>query len=116
MAVKPREALQPHLPVSRLCMSNSLMELVSSFKWKMKSHSVSRSVMPNSYNPMDCNPPDSSVHGILQARILKWVAIPFCRGSSPSQGLNPGLPHFRQILYRLSHQGSPVGFLPWEHW
>ena len=33
-------------------------------------------------NPMDCSPPDSSVHGILQARILEWVAIPFSRGSS----------------------------------
>ena len=34
------------------------------------------------YNPMDCSPPGSSVHGILQARILEWVAIPFSRGSS----------------------------------
>ena len=33
-------------------------------------------------NPMDCSPPGSSVHGILQARILEWVAIPFSRGSS----------------------------------
>ena len=33
-------------------------------------------------NAMDCNPPGSSVHGILQARILEWVAIPFSRGSS----------------------------------
>ena len=32
---------------------------------------------------MDCSPPASSVHGILQARILEWVAIPFFRGSSP---------------------------------
>ena len=88
MAVKPREALQPHLPVSRLCMSNSLMELVSSFKWKMKSHSVSRSVMPNSYNPMDCNPPDSSVHGIVQARLLEWVAISFSR-DLPHPGIEP---------------------------
>jgi len=31
---------------------------------------------------MDCSPPGSSVHGILQARILKWVAIPFSRRSS----------------------------------
>ena len=29
------------------------------------------------------SPPGSSVHGILQARILEWVAIPFSRGSSP---------------------------------
>ena len=32
--------------------------------------------------PMDCSPPGSSVHGILQARIQEWVAIPFSRGSS----------------------------------
>ena len=32
-------------------------------------------------DPMDCRPPSSSVHGILQARILEWVAIPFSRGS-----------------------------------
>ena len=31
---------------------------------------------------MDCRPPGSSVHGILQARILEWVAIPFSKGSS----------------------------------
>ena len=34
------------------------------------------------YGPKDGSPPGSSVHGILQARILKWVAISFCRGSS----------------------------------
>ena len=33
-------------------------------------------------DPMDCSPPGSSVHGILQARILEWGAIPFPRGSS----------------------------------
>ena len=32
-------------------------------------------------NPIDCNPPDSSVHGISQAKILECVAISFCRGS-----------------------------------
>ena len=38
-------------------------------------------------DPMDCSPPGSSVHGIFQAKILKWVAISFSRGSSPTQGL-----------------------------
>ena len=33
-------------------------------------------------DPMDCSLPGSSVHGILQARILEYVAIPFCKGSS----------------------------------
>ena len=36
-------------------------------------------------NPLDCSPPGSSVHGILQARILEWVAIPFSKGSSRSR-------------------------------
>ena len=31
--------------------------------------------------PMDCSPPASSVHGILQARVLEWVAMPSCKGS-----------------------------------
>ena len=93
-----------------------------------------------------CNPLDYTVHGILQARILEWVAVPFSRGSSqprnqtyvshivgtfftswatrearntgvgslsllqcilPTQESNQGLLHCRQILYQLSHQGSP---------
>ena len=40
------------------------------------------SVVSNSLDPMDCSPSGSSVHGILQARILEWVAISFSRGSS----------------------------------
>ena len=36
---------------------------------------------PTLCDPMDCSPPGSSVHGLLQARILEWVAIPFSRGS-----------------------------------
>jgi len=42
---------------------------------------------------------------ILQARILEWVAMPSLQGIFPTQELNPGLPHCRQILYCLSHQG-----------
>ena len=38
---------------------------------------------PTLCDPMDCSPPGFSVHGILQARILEWVAISFWRGSSP---------------------------------
>ena len=37
---------------------------------------------PTLSDPMDCRAPDSSVHGILQARILEWVSVPFFRGSS----------------------------------
>ena len=34
------------------------------------------------FDPMDCSPPGASVHGVLQARILEWVAMPSSRGSS----------------------------------
>ena len=37
---------------------------------------------PTLCDPMDCSPPDSSVHGVLQARILQWLAIPLSRGSA----------------------------------
>ena len=62
-------------------------------------------------DPMDCNPPGSSVHGVLQAGILEWVCHFLLPGIFPTQGLNPGLPHCRQILYRLSHLGSPEFYL-----
>ena len=41
----------------------------------------SRQVISNSWDPMDCRPPSSSVHAIFQERILEWVAISFSRGS-----------------------------------
>ena len=55
---------------------------------------------------------DSRVHGIFQARELDWVAISFSRGIFPTQELNPGLLHCRQMLYRLSHQGTPMEYHP----
>ena len=50
---------------------------------------------------------DSSVQGVLQARILEWVAFSLLLGIFPTQDLNRGLLHCRQILYQLSYQGSP---------
>ena len=50
-----------------------------------------------------CNPMDCTVHGILQARILQWVAVPFSRGSSQPREPNS---HCGRIPYRLSHQGT----------
>ena len=97
-----------------------------------------------------CNFMDYTVPGILQNRILEWVAFPFSRASSqprdqtqvshiagdslpaepqgkpknigvgslsllqgilPTQELNQDLLHCRQLLYQLSHQGSPIEFL-----
>ena len=50
---------------------------------------------------------DYTVHGILQARVLEWVAFPFSRGSSQPRDQTQVLPHCRWILYQLSHKGSP---------
>ena len=57
-----------------------------------------------SRDSMHCSLPGSSVYGIIQSRLLEWGTIPFSRGIFCTQGLNPGL---LQILYLLSHQGSP---------
>ena len=57
-------------------------------------------------NPMDGSPPGSSVHRIHQARILNWIAISFSRGSSQPRDWTRGIPHCRQMLYHLSHQGT----------
>ena len=65
---------------------------------------------PTLCDPMYCSTPGSSIPGIFQARKLKWVAIPFSRVIFPTQGLNQGLLHCRQILYHLSHQGSPYTY------
>ena len=40
---------------------------------------------PTLRDPMECSPPGSSIHGIFQARMLEWIAIPFSKGSSPSR-------------------------------
>ena len=53
-------------------------------------------------DPVACSPPGSSVHGILQARILDWAAICFSRGSS-NQGIKPGSP----ILQANSFPSEP---------
>ena len=53
------------------------------------------------------DPVDYTVHEILQARILEWVAFPFFRGFSQHKGWNSGLLHCRQILCQLRHQGRP---------
>ena len=57
---------------------------------------------PTHCDPRDCSPPGSSVHGVLQARILEWVAL--LQEMFPTQGLNPSHPHCRWILYHLSYQ------------
>ena len=65
-------------------------------------------------DPMDCSPTGSSVHEIFPGKNTGVGSLSLLQEIFPTQGSNPGLPHCRQILYHLSHQGSPVigfGFL-----
>ena len=82
---------------------------ISHWCWK-KDESVSRSVVFDSLWPRGLFTPGSSVHRILLARILKRGAISFSRGSPQPRGQTEVLPHCRQILYHMSHQGSYFWF------
>ena len=70
---------------------------------------------PTLCDPMDYSPPGSSVHGILQARILEWVAMPSSRGSSQPRDQSQCLLCFldcRQILYHWT-TGKTIAPLGW---
>ena len=58
-------------------------------------------------NFMKFSPPDSSVHEDSPCKNSGVGCHALLQGISLTQGLSPGLPHCRQILYRVSHQGSP---------
>ena len=81
-----------------VCVCVCVCVYVCIYKIKSESHSVvSDSLWPHGlYSPW-----------ILQARILEWGSLSLLQGIFPTQGLNPGLPHCRRILYQLSHKGSP---------
>ena len=68
---------------------------------------LSPQLCPTLWDPMDCSPSGSSFVGILQARILEWVAMSSSRGSSQPRYQTHISCIARQILYCLSHQGSP---------
>ena len=65
-------------------------------------------------DPMDNSPADSSAHGILQTRILQWVAMLSSRGFSWPRDWTMSLtsPDVRQILYRVP-PGKPQSILSW---
>ena len=60
----------------------SLALPANSLPSQSESESEVAQLCPTLCDSVDCSPPGSSVHGILQARILEWVAISFSRGSS----------------------------------
>ena len=62
-------------------------------------------------DPMDCSPPGSSVHGDSPGKNTGGGCHALLQGIFPTQRSNPGLMRCGQILYHLSHQGSPWLFL-----
>ena len=88
----------------------------------MKSESEVTQSCPTFCDPMDYSQPDSSIHGILQARILEWIAISFSRGSSRPrdrtlvsriEGRCFNLWAYRMILL-LSHQCYCILKMCWK--
>ena len=73
--------------------SDSFPSTVGKKKSKIRCYSTGESEVVQSClilcDPVDCSPPGSSIHGILQARILEWVAISFSRRSSQPRDRNP---------------------------
>ena len=68
-------------------------------------------------DPMDCSLPGSSIHGILQARILEWVAMPSSRESSwPRDWTHVSYVSCigRWVLYHWRHLGSPPHGMKWS--
>ena len=63
---------------------------------------------PTLCNPRDYSPPGSSIHGILQARILEWVAISSSRGSSQPRDQTQVSPALKEDSLPLSLQGSHI--------
>ena len=77
--------LKEHIPWSFTCclfwaMAGGMWDLINSSPWCVLCL-VNQSCLTLCH-PIDCSPPGSSVHGILQARILEWVAMPSSGGSS----------------------------------
>ena len=73
-------------PVSNFSLTRDIKtqlgaKLLANF-WPTKSISEVLQLCPTLWDPMDCSPPGSSVHGIFQTRVLEWGAISFSRGSS----------------------------------
>ena len=74
----------PHLPHQQWPQNKSVYIILTySICYRcMRVRVLVAQLCPTLCDPVDYSSPDSSVHGILQARILEWVAIPFSRGSS----------------------------------
>ena len=78
-----KSLLQHHSSKASIFFMAESEEELKSLLMKVKVESEVAQSCPTLCDPIDCSLPGSSLHGILQARVLEWVAISFSRGSSP---------------------------------
>ena len=71
-------------------------------------------LVTQSYDPMDCSTPGPSIHGDYPGKNTGVGCHALLQGIFSTQGPNPGLPHCRQILYHLSHQGNRNDTMGWD--
>ena len=94
------------------------MPVPSSLAWGSKQEQGQRITVslvtqscPTLCDPTDCRLPGSSVHGDSPGKNTGMGCHALLQGIFATQGLNPGLPHCRRVLYYLRHQGSPPSHL-----
>ena len=104
--VQQSEILHSKTHLNHFKIINSTFQTMTFEFFNVKVTVLVAQLCPTLCNPTDCSPSSSSVHGILQARILEWVVIPISRGSSQSRiELRP--PALQADSLPSGHQGSP---------
>ena len=90
-------------------MCNLITSVLESHILAMCVHAVTQSC-PTLCDPMDCNPPDSSVHGIFHAEILEWLSISFYRGFSQPRikPVSPASPALAGRFFTAEPPGKPT--------
>ena len=81
--------------ILKLILQSAVLCLVAQLCWTL-------------FDPMVCSPPGSSIYGDSPKKNTEVGCHTLLQGMFATQGSNPGLPHCRQTLYHLSHQGSLI--------
>ena len=100
------KSLIPLLGLDVHSLNRNMLNTLRYIAWVSGLCAESLQSYPTLCSPMDCSPADSSVHGILQARILEWLAMPSSRGSSLTRGLN------LRLLCLLHWQADSLPLVP----
>ena len=105
LGIKPKSPASSALAGRFFTTEPPVIPLIVWMPWHVKLYAKLLQSYPTLCDPLDCNPPGSSVHGILQARILEWVVMPSSRGPSQPRDWTHVSYVFcigRQILYHCT--------------